>query len=126
MFFSGWSGTGRVPLVGAVYWLMTDNWLELILRSIAEDHRVRDLEDPMTCDILAGIDAEGVGIASATFAIVGLPSLRLEREPTAARSRRPSSPALEGARRDAPAECLRPSAGWVTCRGNTFGSWRRL
>ena len=62
-----------------VYWRMTDNWLEMTVRFIAEDHGVRDLKDAMTRDILAGLDAAGIGIASATFEIVGLPSLRVER-----------------------------------------------
>ena len=62
-----------------VYMRMTDNWVELAVRFIAEDHGVRDLKDAMTRDILAGLDAAGIGIASATFEIVGVPPLRLDR-----------------------------------------------
>ena len=65
-----------------VYLRMTDNWLEFTVRFIAEDHGVRDLKDAMTRDILAGLDAAGIGIASATFEVVGLPPLRVEQGST--------------------------------------------
>jgi hypothetical protein len=58
---------------------MTDNWLELTVRFIAEDHGVRDLKDAMTRDILAALNKAKIGIASATFEIVGLPKLRIEK-----------------------------------------------
>ena len=70
-----------------VYWRMTDNWLELTVRFIAMDHGVRDLKDAMTRDVLAALDAAGIGIASATFEVVGLPALRVEREPSGSRVR---------------------------------------
>lgn len=63
-----------------VYLRMSDNWVELAVRFIAEDHGVRDLKDAMTRDILAAMDAAGIGVASATFEVVGLPSLRVERQ----------------------------------------------
>ncbi len=62
-----------------VYYRLTDNWLELTLRFVAETHGVRDLKDEMNRDILRDLDAAGIGIASATFEIVGLPPLRIER-----------------------------------------------
>ena len=65
-----------------VYWRMTDNWLEMSVRFLAADHGVRDLKDAMTRDILAGLDAAGIGIASATFEVVGLPPLHFERSPS--------------------------------------------
>ncbi len=64
---------------------MTDNWLELTVRFIAEDHGVRDLKDAMTRDILAALDAAGIGVASATFEIVGLPTPRTTRTAVATR-----------------------------------------
>jgi small-conductance mechanosensitive channel len=63
-----------------VYLRMTDNWLELTVRFIAEDHGVRELKDEMTRDILAALESTGIGIASATYEIVGLPPLRIERD----------------------------------------------
>ena len=35
----------------------------------------------MSRDILAALDAAGIGIASATFEIVGLPPIRIQRDP---------------------------------------------
>jgi small-conductance mechanosensitive channel len=61
-----------------VYWRITDNWLELTVRFIAEAGGVRSLKDAMSRDILAGFDEAGIGIASATFDIVGLPPLRVD------------------------------------------------
>jgi small-conductance mechanosensitive channel len=62
-----------------VYWRMTDNWLELTVRFIAQDHGVRELKDAMTRDILAAFDQAGIGIASTTFEVVGVPPLTLFR-----------------------------------------------
>jgi hypothetical protein len=62
-----------------VYMRMTDNWLELSVRFIASDHGVRDLKDAMTRDVLDALDQAQIGIASATFEIVRLPPLRVER-----------------------------------------------
>ncbi len=41
----------------------------------------RDLKDTMSRDILEAFDKAGIGIASATFEIVGIPPLRLQRLP---------------------------------------------
>ena len=60
-----------------VYYRLTDNWLELTVRFIAEDRGVRDLKDAMSRDILKALDEAGMGLASATFEIVGLPPLRI-------------------------------------------------
>jgi small-conductance mechanosensitive channel len=61
-----------------VYYRLTDNWLELTVRFIVEDHGIRAVKDAMARDILRDLDAAGIGIASATFEIVGIPALRLE------------------------------------------------
>lgn len=61
-----------------VYYRLTDNWLELTVRFIVEDHGIRDLKDAMSRDILQALDEAGIGVASATFEIVGLPPLRVE------------------------------------------------
>ena len=61
-----------------VYYRLTDNWLELTVRFIAKDHGIRDLKDAMSRDILKALDDAGIGIASATFEIVGLPPLRID------------------------------------------------
>jgi small-conductance mechanosensitive channel len=75
----------RSEMKPRVFWRMTDNWLELTVRFIARDHGVRDLKDAMTRDVLAGLDRAGIGIASATFEIVSVPPLRVERAGAAPR-----------------------------------------
>jgi small-conductance mechanosensitive channel len=68
----------RSALKPRVFWRITDNWLELTVRFIAEDHGVRELKDAMAREILAALDQANIGIASATFEIVGLPPLRIQ------------------------------------------------
>ncbi|CAN5658668.1 hypothetical protein BH10CYA1_BH10CYA1_56120 [soil metagenome] len=60
-----------------VYYRITDNWLELTVRFLYNVRGVRDLKDLMNREILAGFDAAGIGIASATYDIVGFPSVRI-------------------------------------------------
>jgi small-conductance mechanosensitive channel len=61
-----------------VYWRLTDNWLELTVRFVVRDRGIRDVKDAMSRDILAALEAAGIGMASSTFEIVGLPPLRIE------------------------------------------------
>ena len=61
-----------------VYYRMTDNWLELTVRFVTEARGVRDVKDAMGREILRELDAAGIGIASATFEIVGFPPLRIQ------------------------------------------------
>ncbi|MCJ0977930.1 hypothetical protein MTX35_09455 [Rhodococcus sp. ARC_M12] len=70
----------------SVYWRITDNWVELSLRFLVPHRGVRAIKDLMTRDILAGLDEAGIGIASATNAIVGIPDLKIvdaRRDPDA-------------------------------------------
>ena len=62
-----------------VYYRLTDNWLELTVRFIVGEHGVRDTKDAISRELLDGLDAAGIGIASATFDIVGMPPLRVSR-----------------------------------------------
>ncbi|MDQ2992726.1 MAG: mechanosensitive ion channel family protein [Candidatus Eremiobacteraeota bacterium] len=64
-----------------VFYRITDNWLELALRFVTHDRNVRDLKDAMSRDILRDFEKAGIGIASATYDIVGFPPLRLDRLP---------------------------------------------
>jgi small-conductance mechanosensitive channel len=59
----------------SVYWRLTDNWLELTVRFIAHDHGVRRMKDAMSREVLARLEEAGIGIASATFEITGLPEV---------------------------------------------------
>jgi len=62
-----------------VYWRITDNWVELSLRFVVAPDEVRAVKDAMSREILTALDAAGIGIASTTFEIVGLPPLRITR-----------------------------------------------
>jgi small-conductance mechanosensitive channel len=61
-----------------VYWRLTDNWLEMTVRFVSRDFGVRDLKDEMSREIMKGLDAAKIGIASSTYDIVGLPPVRIE------------------------------------------------
>ncbi len=60
-----------------VYMRITDNWLELSLRFVVPDRGIRGIKDAMNRQILDQFDAAGIGIASATYDIVGLPEIRM-------------------------------------------------
>lgn len=60
-----------------VYWRITDNWLELTVRFLSPDHGTREIKDAMSRDILGRLDEAGIGIASATYEIVGVPPVTL-------------------------------------------------
>ena len=64
-----------------VYYRITDNWLELSVRFLCKDHDIRGLKDRMSREILSGLDKAGIGIASATYDIVGLPPIQMRAEP---------------------------------------------
>ena len=63
-----------------VYWRLTDNWLELTVRFLTGVYGVRDVKDAMSREVLAELDAAGIGLASATFEVVGLPALRVVQD----------------------------------------------
>jgi hypothetical protein len=60
-----------------VYWRITDNWLELTSGS-SSGNSVRDVKDVMSREILEKFDSARIGIASATFEVVGVPPLQIE------------------------------------------------
>jgi small-conductance mechanosensitive channel len=60
-----------------VYWRLTDNWLELTVRFLTGVYGVRDVKDAMSREVLSALDKAGIGLASATFEVVGLPPLRV-------------------------------------------------
>jgi small-conductance mechanosensitive channel len=65
-----------------VFYRITDNWLELSVRFIVKEHGSRKVKDKMSREILEEFDKAGIGIASATFDIVGLPPLKIEPDAT--------------------------------------------
>ncbi len=64
-----------------VYWRLTDNWIELTVRFIAPTHGVREIKDAMSRDIINALDEAGIGIASSTYDIVGMPPIRVQIDP---------------------------------------------
>ncbi len=72
-----WYSIQLIDLDPKVYYRLTDNWLELTVRFVVREHAIRDLKDAMSRDILKLFDAAGIGLASATFDIVGFPEVRL-------------------------------------------------
>ncbi|HSC87842.1 MAG TPA: mechanosensitive ion channel domain-containing protein [Polyangiaceae bacterium] len=60
----------------STYWRLTDNWLEITVRFIARDHGVRRMKDALSREVLARLEEAGIGIASATFEITGLPEVK--------------------------------------------------
>ena len=85
-------GVASTSLEPKVYYRLTDNWLELTVRFVAEVHGVRELKDRMSRELLTEFERIGIGIASATFEIVGLPPLRIDREGGAEASGSPIDP----------------------------------
>ncbi|MEO8969912.1 MAG: mechanosensitive ion channel domain-containing protein [Solirubrobacteraceae bacterium] len=60
-----------------VFWRITDNWLEMSLRFLVPARGVRTIKSDMSREILAALDRAHIGIASATYNIVGLPAIKL-------------------------------------------------
>ena len=78
-------GVEPIDLEPRVFYRITDNWLELTVRFILGTHQIRGAKDAMSRQIIAGLNAAGIGIASATYDIVGFPPLELHRtRPTTA------------------------------------------
>lgn len=67
-------------MIPKVYYRLTDNWLELSVRFIVPDHRIREIKDNIYRDLLDGLEKNHIEIASATFEIVGLPKIQLEND----------------------------------------------
>jgi small-conductance mechanosensitive channel len=59
-----------------VYMRITDNWVELALRFMVPAQGTRELKDRMSREILEALESAGIGIASATYDIVGFPPIR--------------------------------------------------
>ena len=59
------------------YWRLTDNWVEITVRFLTKTHDVRALKDRMSRYILTEFDKAGIGIASGTYEVVGMPPLQV-------------------------------------------------
>ncbi len=69
---------GRADLEPRVFWRLTDNWVELSVRFITEDHGIRYVKDAMSRDIVKNFQEAGLSIASGTYAIVEFPELTVK------------------------------------------------
>lgn len=70
----------RSQLEPKVFVRLTDNWIELTIRFIARDHGIRELKDKISRDIIIGLAQAGIGIASGTYQIVGMPPITVKLE----------------------------------------------
>ena len=70
-----------------VYWRLTDNWLELSVRFVTRERGVRHVKDAISREVLAGLEAAGIPIASATFQVTGLPTVRVSGDASPPRNR---------------------------------------
>jgi small-conductance mechanosensitive channel len=67
----------REELEPCVYFRLTDNWVELAVRFVAEDHGIRKLKDAMSREILDEFDRAKISIASGTYEVVGFPEVKV-------------------------------------------------
>lgn len=70
-----------IDLAPRVYWRLTDNWVELTVRFLVKDHDIRGLKDRMSREVIGELDKAGIGIASGTYEIVGMPPLQVAMDP---------------------------------------------
>jgi small-conductance mechanosensitive channel len=61
-----------------VYLRITDNWVELAVRFLCCTRDIRGLKDVISREILSSLENAGIGIASGTYEIVGLPPVHIE------------------------------------------------
>ena len=70
-------GVQPIDLPPRVFYRLTDNWLELTVRFLLPTHGIRIAKDAMSRHIITALDEAGIGIASATYDIVGLPPVEI-------------------------------------------------
>ena len=76
-------GVEPIELAAKVYYRITDNWLELTVRFVIGTHRIRGAKDAMSRYIVVELEKAGIGIASATYDIVGFPAVEIRQPRTA-------------------------------------------
>ncbi len=68
----------RSELEPKVYWRLTDNWLEMAVRFIVTDYGVREIKSKISRELLEQLDRAGIGIASGTYEVVGMPPIKVQ------------------------------------------------
>jgi hypothetical protein len=66
-------------LTPRVFYRLTDNWLELTIRFVVRDHGVRDVKDAIARAVLKEFERASIEVASATYEVVGLPTLKVRQ-----------------------------------------------
>ena len=94
-------GVEPVELDPRVYYRITDNWLELTVRFVIGTHRIRGAKDAMSRHIITELDRAGIGIASATYDIVGFPAIEVRQGAPARKAVQPPGDAPASASRTA-------------------------
>jgi len=72
----------RSELEPQIYWRLTDNWLEMTVRFIVPDYGIREIKSKISRDLLDELDRAGIGIASGTYEVVGMPPIKVEMMPS--------------------------------------------
>jgi small-conductance mechanosensitive channel len=67
----------REELEPRVYYRLTDNWVQLSVRFVTEDHGIRKLKDAMSREILDEFENSSISIASGTYEVVGFPEVKV-------------------------------------------------
>jgi small-conductance mechanosensitive channel len=68
---------GPSDVFPAVYYRLTDNWLELTVRFVVPDRGIREVKDAMSRAILEAFEQAHIPLASQTVEVVRLPPLSL-------------------------------------------------
>jgi len=63
-----------------VYMRLTDNWVNFSMRFLVPIDGARKIKDGISRDLIDRLDAAGIGIASGTYEIVGMPKLEVQVE----------------------------------------------
>ncbi len=64
-------------LESAVFCRITENWLEMSLRFLVPSRGEREIKDAISRDLWDELNAAGIGLASTTYNIVGLPAIEI-------------------------------------------------
>ncbi|MBV8828936.1 MAG: hypothetical protein JO108_06865 [Acidobacteriaceae bacterium] len=64
-----------------VFWRLTDNWIEMTVRFIVPDWGIRNIKSDMSREILERLDKAGIGVASGTYEVVGMPPIKAQMVP---------------------------------------------
>ena len=51
------------------FWRLTDNCVEITIRFMVPEHGIREIKDRISREILANLEAAGIGIASTTMEV---------------------------------------------------------